>query len=222
MLRWIGYALLLPILASLLLVLPLRWFNPVTSAFMLQDDSGRDPVLYEWLDWSQLGTAMPLAVVAAEDQRFAEHLGLDFDSIRKSIDDGKRGRKVRGASTITQQVAKNLFLTPSRSLLRKGVEAYLAVVIEICLPKRRILEIYINIVELGPGFYGAGAASRHYFHKPPAALSDREAALLAAVLPNPIRLRVDAPTAYVYERQLWIIGQMRRLRHERWLTLVGG
>ena len=118
-----------------------------------------------------------------------QHFGLDFDSIRKSIDDGKRGRQLRGASTITQQLAKNLFLTPSRSLLRKGVEAYLAVVIEICLPKRRILEIYINIVELGPGVYGAGAASRRYFHKSPAALNDREAAMLAAVLPNPIRLQ---------------------------------
>ena len=216
--RWLALALGLPVLVSLLLILPLRWFDPVTSAFMLQDDSGRDPVLYEWLDWPQLGTAMPLAVVAAEDQRFAQHFGLDFDSIRKSIDASKRGRQLRGASTISQQLAKNLFLTPSRSLLRKGVEAYLAVIIEICLPKRRILEIYINIVELGPGIYGAAAASRWYFHKSPAALNDREAALLAAVLPNPIRLRVDAPSEYLRERQRWIAGQMLRLRREQWLT----
>ena len=213
--------LCLPAIVSLLLVLPLRWFDPATSAFMLQDDSGRDPLLHSWVDWSQLGSAMPLAVVAAEDQRFAEHFGLDLDSIRKSIDAGKRGHRMRGASTISQQLAKNLFLTPSRSMLRKGVEAWLTVVIEVCLPKRRILEIYVNIVELGPGIYGVAAASQHYFRKTPAALSDREAALLAAVLPNPVQLRVDAPSAYVRERQQWILSQMQRLRRERWLVSLG-
>lgn len=205
---------------SLLLILPLRWFDPVTSAFMLQDDSGRDPVLHTWVDWSQLGTSMALAVVAAEDQRFAEHFGLDLQAIRKSMDDVERGRQLRGASTISQQLAKNLFLTPSRNMLRKGVEAWLAVVLETCLPKRRILEIYVNIVELGPGIYGVGAASEYYFRKTPAALSDREAAMLAAVLPNPLRLKVDAPSDYVYERQRWILGQMQRLRREHWLTLL--
>ena len=220
-LRIAALILCLPAIVSLLLVLPLRWFDPATSAFMLQDDSGRDPLLHSWVDWSQLGSAMPLAVVAAEDQRFAEHFGLDLDSIRKSIDAGKRGHRMRGASTISQQLAKNLFLTPSRSMLRKGVEAWLTVVIEVCLPKRRILEIYVNIVELGPGIYGVAAASQHYFRKTPAALSDREAALLAAVLPNPVQLRVDAPSAYVRERQQWILSQMQRLRRERWLVSLG-
>jgi monofunctional biosynthetic peptidoglycan transglycosylase len=212
--------LCLPIAISLLLILPLRWFDPATSAFMLQDDSGRDPLLHTWVAWPQLGSSMPLAVVAAEDQRFATHFGLDIDSIRKSIDAGKRGHRMRGASTISQQLAKNLFLTPNRSMLRKGIEAWLTVVVEICLPKRRILEIYVNIVELGPGIYGVGAASWHYFQKSPAALSDREAALLAAVLPNPVRLKVDAPSAYVSERQRWILGQMHRLRREQWLMLL--
>jgi monofunctional biosynthetic peptidoglycan transglycosylase len=210
----------MPIAISLLLILPLRWFDPATSAFMLQDDSGRDPLLHTWVAWPQLGSSMPLAVVAAEDQRFATHFGLDINAIRKSIDAGKRGHRLRGASTISQQLAKNLFLTPSRSMVRKGVEAWLTVVIEICLPKQRILEIYVNIVELGPGIYGVGAASHHYFRKSPAALSDREAALLAAVLPNPVQLKVNAPSPYVRERQRWILGQMQRLRREQWLTLL--
>jgi monofunctional biosynthetic peptidoglycan transglycosylase len=219
-LRWALVILCLPIAISLLLILPLRWFDPATSAFILQDDSGRDPLLHNWVAWPQLGTSMPLAVVAAEDQRFATHFGLDIEAIRKSIDAGKQGHRLRGASTISQQLAKNLFLTPSRSMLRKGVEAWLTVVIEICLPKRRILEIYVNIVELGPGIYGVGAASHHYFRKSPAALSDREAALLAAVLPNPVQLKVNAPSPYVRERQRWILGQMQRLRREQWLTLL--
>ncbi len=163
---------------------------------------------------------MPLAVVASEDQRFADHFGVDVQSIRKSIDEAGAGDRLRGASTITQQLAKNMFLSPSRNFLRKAVEAYLSVVIEICLPKRRILEIYVNIVELGPGVYGIGAASRRYFEKTPARLTDYDAALLAAVLPNPIQLRVDTPTPYVRKRQRWIIGQVQRLRRESWLSRI--
>jgi monofunctional biosynthetic peptidoglycan transglycosylase len=199
------------------MVLPLRWFNPITTAFMLQDDSGREPLLHEWVDWTEVGTAMPLAVVAAEDQRFAVHYGVDWKSIRKSLDDAGDGRRLRGASTISQQLAKNLFLTPSRSFVRKGIEAYMSTVIEICLSKRRILEIYVNVVELGPGIYGIEAASQHYFNRTPRDLSDRQAALLAATLPNPIQLKVDAPSPYLRERQTWIIGQMQRLRKEDWL-----
>lgn len=219
-LSWVSLALGLPIVVSVLLVLPLRWFDPATTAFMLQDKSGRDPLLHTWVSGSQIGTAISLAVVAAEDQRFAEHFGLDMHAIRKSMDDAERGRRLRGASTISQQLAKNLFLTPSRSLWRKGIEAYFAVVIEICLPKRRILEIYVNVVELGPGIYGVGAASRHFFRKSAIDLTDREAALLAAVLPNPIQLRVDAPSGYLGQRQQWIVSQMQRLRREQWLTLL--
>lgn len=209
--------LLAAVILSVMMVLPLRWFNPATTAFMLQDDSGREPLLQEWVSWSDVGTAMPLAVVAAEDQRFAEHFGVDWQSIRKSLDDAEGGGRMRGASTITQQLAKNLFLTPSRSFVRKGAEAYLAVVLEICLPKRRILEIYVNVVELGPGIYGVGAASRHFFNTVPRNLGDRQAALLAAALPNPIRFKVDAPSPYMRERQAWIVGQMQRLRRENWL-----
>ena len=200
------------------LTLPLRWFDPPTTAFMLQDDSGRDPLLHEWQSWDQLGTAAVLAVVAAEDQRFGEHFGLDLDSIRDSIEQAQDGERLRGASTISQQVAKNLYLWPGRSFVRKGLEAYFTLLLETCLPKRRILEIYLNIAEFGAGIYGVAAASRYYFGKSPRQLYDAEAALLAAVLPSPTRLSVHEPSEYVRERQAWILGQMQRLRRENWLT----
>lgn len=218
LLKWTAILLAAPIVVSFLLILPLRWFDPATSAFRLQDDTR--PQLHEWTDLSDMSSSMPLAVVASEDQRFAEHFGVDWVSIRKSIDEAGAGGRMRGASTITQQLAKNLFLSPSRNILRKGVEAYLSVVIEICLPKRRILEIYLNIIELGPGVYGVGAGSRRYFGKSPATLSDYDAALLAAVLPNPIRLQVDKPSPYVRKRQGWIVGQVARLRRESWLLRI--
>jgi monofunctional biosynthetic peptidoglycan transglycosylase len=202
------------------LTLPLRWFDPPTTAFMLQDDSGRDPLLQEWQRWEQLGSVMALAVVAAEDQRFDSHFGLDLDSIRDSIESAQDGGRMRGASTISQQVAKNLYLWPGRNLARKGLEAYFTLLLEACLSKKRILEIYLNIAEFGPGIYGVAAASRYYFGKPPSRLYDAEAALLAAVLPNPRRFRVDEPSDYVRERQSWILGQMQRLRREGWITTL--
>lgn len=204
------------LLLSTLLTLPLRWFDPPTTAFMLQDNSGRIPVMYHWQDWDTLGDAATLAVVAAEDQRFDQHFGIDFASIRDSLDKAAAIGRARGASTITQQTAKNLYLWPGRSLARKGLEAWLALNLELYLPKKRILEIYLNIIELGPGIYGVPAASRYFYGKPAAALTDYDAALLAAVLPNPHRLQVDNPSAYVRERQAWILQQMRRLRREQW------
>lgn len=215
--KWAAIVVLVSLALSVMLVLPLRWVAPPTTAFMLQDSSGREPVLYDWTPWDAIGEAMPLAVVAAEDQRFAAHFGLDLAAIRDSLEDAERGRRLRGASTITQQLIKNLYLSPSRSAWRKGIEAYLTIVAEICLPKRRILELYVNVVELGPGIYGVAAASEHFFGKRPSALTDTEAALFAAVLPNPVRLRVDAPSAYVRERQVWIVRQVQRLRRESWL-----
>lgn len=208
------------LLFSVMLVLPLRWMDPPTSAFMLQDDSGRVPVAYEWADWAALGEAAALAVVAAEDQKFAHHFGFDLASIQDSVMQYREGSSLRGASTITQQVAKNLYLWPGRTFVRKGVEAWFAVLLEALLPKRRILEIYLNVAELGPGIYGVPAASRAYFGKGPAELTDAEAALLAAVLPNPISLRVDNPSEYVRGRQDWIYRSMQRLRREGWMTLL--
>lgn len=206
------------VLLSVAMILPLRWLDPPTSAFMLQDDSDRSPLLQQWTDWSELGTAPALAVVAAEDQKFAEHFGFDVESITKSLETADAGGNLRGASSISQQVAKNLYLWPGRSFLRKGLEAWLTLFLEGCLSKRRILEIYLNIAEFGPGIYGVEAASRYFFDKRAAEASDMEAALLAAVLPNPIRLRVDAPSPYVRERQSWIESQVQRLRRENWIS----
>jgi monofunctional biosynthetic peptidoglycan transglycosylase len=217
---WALIAVLAVLLLSMLLTLPLRWVDPMTTAFMLQDDSGRVPVMFEWRDWDSIGSTVALAVVAAEDQRFAEHWGIDLKSVKDALERASGGSRLRGASTITQQLAKNLYLWPGRSLVRKGLEAWLALNLELFLPKKRILEIYLNTVELGPGVYGFPAASRFYFGKSPTALTNREAALLAAVLPNPHRFRADRPTAYVGERQAWILRQLRRLQRERWLALI--
>ena len=216
--RWLLVGGLVLIGLSWLMVLPFRWIDPPTTAFILQDDSDRKPVLFEWSVWQEMGDAPPIAVVAAEDQKFATHFGFDVKSIRESVADFNSGESLRGASTITQQVAKNLYLWPGRSFWRKGIEAHFAVLIEVTWSKKRILEIYLNIAEFGPGIYGVGAASEVYFSKIPIELGDEEAALLAAVLPNPKQLLVDQPSPYVRKRQEWIIEHMQRLRREQWLV----
>ena len=214
------FVALLVLVLSLALVLPLRWVAPPTTAFMLQDESGRVPVLYEWNDWPLLGTNAAIAVVAAEDQKFADHVGFDLKSIQESFAGYGGGDSLRGASTITQQVAKNLYLWPGRSFVRKGIEAWFALLIEVSWTKLRILEVYLNIAEFGPGLYGVPAASRVYFSKTPATLTEAEAALLAAVLPNPRRLDVGHPSDYLQERQRWIESHMQRMRREAWLTSI--
>jgi monofunctional glycosyltransferase len=170
------------------------------------------PVIrYRWIGWASISSQMRLAVVAAEDQKFPRHWGFDFESIANAVEhQGPRGR-LRGASTITQQVARNLFLWPGHSFVRKGLEAYFAVLLELLWPKRRILEVYLNIAEFGEGIYGVSAASQSFFGKRPSELQAQEAALLAAVLPNPVRLHIRNPSAYVRERAGWIEEQMAQL-----------
>jgi monofunctional biosynthetic peptidoglycan transglycosylase len=219
-LRMVLSAAVMVLLLSWLPVLVLRWYSPPTTAFMLFDPVARDQLRYDWTDWEAIAPSVPLAVIASEDQRFPSHFGFDVDSIRDAIDDRRSGEQLRGASTLSQQVAKNLFLWPGRSFVRKGIEAYFTVLIELTWPKRRIIEVYVNVAEFGSGIYGIGAAGQQFFGKPPAAISDSEAALLAAVLPSPRRLRVDMPSDYVRERQRWILGQMRRLRAEQALTML--
>ena len=164
-----------------------------------------------WRDLEEMGTALPVAVIAAEDQRFAEHFGFDVVELRKALAKAERGGALRGASTLSQQTAKNLFLWPGRSVVRKALEAYLTVLIETVWPKRRILEVYLNVVEFGDGVYGGGAAARRFFGVPPSRLTARQAALLAAVLPNPHRYHAEAPSPYVRQRAEWILGQVRQL-----------
>lgn len=166
---------------------------------------------YAWIDFEHIAPAMRMAVVAAEDQKFPHHFGFDFKSISDAVQERLENHRTRGASTITQQVAKNLFLWPGPSFLRKGIEAYLTVLIEILWPKSRILEIYLNIAEFGESTYGVSSAANRFFNKPASKLTAHEAALLAAVLPNPKKFKVKAPSAYVGSRSRWIESQMARL-----------
>ena len=220
--RWLGFMVLFVLLASWLPVLLMRWLPPPVTAFMLQHSalSGSE-YHYQWNDWPELGPAAALAVMAAEDQKFPDHHGFDITAIHGAVADRLDGQALRGASTISQQVAKNLFLWPGRSLLRKAIEAWFTGLIELSWPKRRILEVYLNIAEFGPGVYGVPAASRIYFAKRSSQLTDAEAALLAAVLPNPKQLQVEKPTAYLRERQRWIMRHSERLRHYGWLNRLG-
>ncbi|MFQ9623335.1 MAG: monofunctional biosynthetic peptidoglycan transglycosylase [Enterobacteriaceae bacterium] len=169
----------------------------------------------DWVGMDEISPWMGLAAIAAEDQKFPEHWGFDVSAIEKALAHNERQEnRVRGASTLSQQTAKNLFLWDGRSWLRKGLEAGLTVGIETVWSKKRILTVYLNIAEFGEGTFGVEAASRRYFHKPASKLTASEAALLAAVLPNPIRFRADAPSGYVRSRQAWILRQMRQLGGE--------
>ena len=210
--------LLFCIVASVVAVALLRWINPPYSAFMAQTQFAawakhdRTYVFrHRWVDLNQISPNLPLAVVASEDQKFPEHWGFDVEAIEKAYEMNQHSHRVHGASTISQQVAKNLFLWSGRSYFRKGLEAYFTLLIEACWPKRRILEIYLNIAEFGYGVYGAEAAAQRFFHVPAAKLSRSDAAVLAAVLPNPERLIAAAPSAYVQQRRDWILGQMQAL-----------
>ncbi|ALR78282.1 monofunctional biosynthetic peptidoglycan transglycosylase [[Enterobacter] lignolyticus] len=173
----------------------------------------------DWVSMSDMSPWMGLAVIAAEDQKFPDHWGFDVTAIEKALAHNERNEnRIRGASTLSQQTAKNLFLWDGRSWVRKGLEAGLTLGIETVWSKRRILTVYLNIAEFGEGVFGVEAASQRYFHKPASRLTMSEAALLAAVLPNPIRFRADAPSGYVRSRQAWILRQMRQLGGEGFMT----
>ncbi|HNR21631.1 MAG TPA: monofunctional biosynthetic peptidoglycan transglycosylase [Steroidobacteraceae bacterium] len=207
--------LVLGLALSALVVLALRWVDPPGSMMMLEArieawraDDARYRHRYHWVDMAQVSPYAARAVIAAEDQNFAMHPGFDFEAIRKAAEHNADGRAVRGASTISQQVAKNLFLWRGRSWLRKGLEAWFTVLIETLWPKARILEVYLNIAEFGHGIYGVEAAAQAYWKKSAKALTRSQAATLAAVLPNPRRYRAQPPSPYVQRRRDWILGQM--------------
>lgn len=168
-----------------------------------------------WVSMAEISPWMGLAVVAAEDQKFPDHWGFDVSAIEKALAHNERNeRRIRGASTLSQQTAKNLFLWDGRSWVRKGLEAGLTLGMEAIWSKKRILTVYLNIAEFGDGIFGVEAASQHYFHKPASKLTMSESALLAAVLPNPMRYQAEAPSGYVRNRQSWILRQMRQLGGE--------
>jgi monofunctional biosynthetic peptidoglycan transglycosylase len=164
---------------------------------------------HDWVSIDEISKNLPLAVVCSEDQNFMNHSGFDLDAIQRSVDAAKRGAKrVRGASTISQQTAKNVFLWPGRSWIRKGFEVYFTVLIEFVWSKERIMEVYLNSIEMGKGIYGAEAAAQFYWHTSAKNLSRTQAATLAAVLPNPRKYSANPPGPYVQERIGWIVGQM--------------
>lgn len=216
--RILWYALSGFVLLTVGPLLFLRWVPPPTSAFMVEKRVTRlirgqpsAAIRYRWVGWESISPAMRLAVVAAEDQKFPRHWGFDFESIEDAVQEKSARGRLRGASTITQQVARNLFLWPGRSFVRKGIEAYFTLLLELLWPKRRILEVYLNIAEFGDGIYGVSAAGQAFFGQRPSQLETSEAALLAAVLPNPIRFHVKNPSAYTRERAGWIEQQMIQL-----------
>ncbi|QNR99171.1 monofunctional biosynthetic peptidoglycan transglycosylase [Stenotrophomonas sp. 169] len=203
---------------SVLQVLVLRFVDPPVSTVMLwrygealgQGD-GAYRLHYEWRDLQKMATSLPISLVAAEDQRFPQHNGFDLQAIEKARDHNARGGRVRGASTISQQVAKNLFLWQGRSWLRKGLEVWYTLLIETFWSKHRILEVYANIAEFGDGIYGAQAASRQFWNKDASRLTPAESARLAAVLPAPRRYDAAQPGPYVQRRAAWIQRQARQL-----------
>jgi len=225
LLRWTGWLVGLFLALSVVSVGTLRWLDPPTSSFMLQHWlAGRlgmiegAQVHHEWVDWSSIPSEMALAVIAAEDQRFPGHHGFDLVEIRRALARFESGGKLRGASTISQQTAKNLFLWSGRDYVRKGLEAWFTFLIETLWSKQRILEVYLNIAQFGPNTFGVGAASWQYFDRPVQAIGVQQASLLAAVLPNPVRYRVDRPSAWVERRAGWIRRQMNNLGGTSYLS----
>lgn len=210
--KWLLRLVLGVLLVTAMLVLPLRWVDPPTSAFMLRDEllNGRT-IDHRPVDPDRISPHLALAVIASEDQNFPNHWGFDTREIRRALEEWQQNGQLRGASTITQQLAKNLYLWPKPSWLRKGVESWFAVWLEVCLPKRRILDLYLNVVELDEGVYGAEAGARHHFGRSADDLTPAQAALLAAVLPAPKRYDAAAPDEYLLRRRQWILEQMQNL-----------
>ncbi len=210
------------VLVSALSCILLRWIPPLTSTFMLyrhaEDfiyDNSFKAIDYQWVAANIISANAFKAVIASEDQRFFEHYGFDLNAIGNAIESYIDGGGLRGASTLSQQVAKNVFLVPSKNFIRKGLEVWFTVLIEIFWGKERILEVYMNIAEFGDHIFGIEAASQRYFGLPAYKLNAQQAALLAATLPNPIVLRALQPSTHVVRRQQWILRQMPNIIYPR-------
>ena len=211
--RIIAKVFLGAIVASILTVIIYRFVPvPVTPLMVIRYFEMEDGKIdKDWEPIENISPSLPLAVITSEDQKFDEHYGFDIEAIEKAAKYNERykGKRVKGASTISQQTAKNVFLWPSRSWLRKGLEVYFTLLIEIFWSKERIMEVYLNVIEMGPGVYGAEAAAKHYFRKPAAKLSRSESALIAAILPNPRRWSASKPTNYILRRKNRILRGMQ-------------
>jgi monofunctional biosynthetic peptidoglycan transglycosylase len=217
--RFLKYFVIIYFASSLFFVILYKFINPPVTPLMvirIGEQAWNGQVIKlkkDWIGLDKMSANLPLAVVASEDNLYMEHSGFDFKSIEKAkeYNTKKQGKKVRGASTITQQTAKNVFLWPQRSWLRKGLEVYFTVLIEFVWGKKRILEVYLNVIETGKGIYGAEAASQNYFGKSASGITRGEAALIAAVLPNPLKWNPATPTPYIRGRQQWILWNMNNI-----------
>ena len=211
--RWARNIVLILVGLSLLVTLALRWINPPYTSFMIVQRVSTNFIPYKinWVPVKEISPHLLIAAVAAEDQKFPDHYGFDLKAIQSALEQNKNQKRLRGASTITQQVAKNVFLWPKKSFFRKGLEAYFALLIETLWPKWRILEVYLNVAEFGPNIFGAKNAAYTHFKKSATQLSQHEASLLAAVLPNPHKLHASQPSNYVRQRAQHISNQARSL-----------
>ena len=202
---------------SVLWVLAYRFINPPMTLLMIERNmerksDGKDfKTDKKWVRFEDISDNMKRAAVSAEDQKFLKHMGFDIKAIERAYASNEKGKKIKGGSTISQQTAKNVFLWPGRSYIRKGFEAYFTLLIEMLWSKERILEVYLNVIEMGDGIYGAEAASQTYFNKPCKSLSKSQAALIAACFPNPLKWTPAHPTRYIRHKQQVIMQIMRRL-----------
>ena len=222
--RFFIQTLMICILLFFIVLLIFRWVPIPTSAFIYEQNAlaKKAPKIYakaayEWQDWDGIPTHVALAVVAAEDQRFPKHWGVDMIELKKAFEQRKSNKRPRGASTITQQTAKNLFLWNGRSYIRKIIEAAMSLAIEVTWPKQRILEVYLNVAQFGDAIFGIKEASRLLFDKNPKELNREEAAILAAVLPKPAISNVNDPKPALRKRQKWILKQMKQLGGDSYL-----
>ena len=205
------------VVSTLLWVFIYRFINPPITYLMVQRNWERKAegkpakIEKEWVDFEDISDNMKRAAVSAEDQLFLDHMGFDVKAMEKAFNNNAKGKKVKGGSTISQQTAKNVFLWPGRSYVRKAFEAYFTLLIEILWSKERILEVYLNVIEMGDGIYGAEAAAQAYYGKSCTKLTKRQAALIAACFPNPLRWTPDQPTKYIRNRQYLILRNMKRL-----------
>lgn len=214
--RLVKRTLLFLFLGHLIYIVLLKWVDPPITITQLSSWVSGDGLKRDYVSLKDISRQMRLAVIASEDQKFTTHTGFDWKSIDKAIKHNeKKPKKVRGASSISQQVAKNVFLWQGRSWIRKGLEVYFTKMIEWIWGKERILEVYLNVVEMGKGIYGAQAAAQSYFKKDAAKLSRREAAMIASCLPNPKRYTVKPVSAYVAAKQVWVQSQMAYLEKQK-------
>ena len=218
LIKFVFSTFLVFVIFSFFIIALFRWINPPITAFIQHSYQAEISNIFSnevkkirWVPVKNISKYMVLAVIASEDQKFPEHFGFDVVEIEKAIKEKIKGKKLRGASTITQQVAKNLFLWSGKDFVRKILESYYTVVIELIWSKQRIIEVYLNIAEFGPKLYGIENAARKFYHKSAHMLNKYDAAMLSAVLPSPVRFSVLKPSSYVKERQKWILTQMRKL-----------